>query len=185
MGIEEEPGERDRRISRREVLKRGLLGAAGLTLLPAVAAACNSTTETPTPSQTPVVTPPPATPTPASTPSPTQGPSRKVTFTRNGDDPSPLKLKADINAAFTAATGISVVMDKIDRGTFVQFSLSDYLNGRYHDDSYPDSPGDVVNWFSGFSMRYFADTGLIAAIDDVWARVSSNFSQGFAHATAI
>ncbi len=170
-------------ITRREVLKRGLLGAVGLTLLPAVAAACNSTTETPTPSQTPVVTPPPATPTPASTPSPTQGPSRKVTFISSGADPSQLKLMADVNAAFTAATGISVGLSNFDYGTFVQFSLSDYLNGRYRDDRYPDSPGDVVNWASGFYMRDFADAGLIAAIDDVWARVSSNFSEGFAHST--
>ena len=35
-------------VSRREVLKKGLVGAAGLTVLPAVVAACNSAAATPT-----------------------------------------------------------------------------------------------------------------------------------------
>ena len=35
-------------VTRREVLKKGLIGAAGLTVLPAVIAACSTAAATPT-----------------------------------------------------------------------------------------------------------------------------------------
>ena len=39
---------------------------------------------------------------------------------------------------------------------------------------------DVFTWFSGYRMRHFADQGLVAAIDGVWAKVSGNFTESFA-----
>ena len=54
-------------VSRREVLKKGLLGAAGLTVLPTVLAACSNAAATPT--AAPVITPAPAG-TPEATPAP-------------------------------------------------------------------------------------------------------------------
>ena len=58
-------------VTRREVLKKGLIGAAGLTVLPAVIAACSSTAASPTlaPTGTPVTG---ATDTPVA-PTPTAG----------------------------------------------------------------------------------------------------------------
>jgi raffinose/stachyose/melibiose transport system substrate-binding protein len=56
-------------ITRREILKKGVLGAAGLTVLPAIVAACGNSTATPT-AAAPVATP--VTPTgPVVTPGPT------------------------------------------------------------------------------------------------------------------
>ena len=55
-------------VTRRDVLKKGLLGAAGLTVLPAVIAACSSNSASPTPA--PVTTPAPGTPAPAAGASP-------------------------------------------------------------------------------------------------------------------
>ena len=46
-------------VTRREILKKGVLGAAGLTVLPAIVAACGGSSATPT--AAPVATP--ATPT--------------------------------------------------------------------------------------------------------------------------
>jgi raffinose/stachyose/melibiose transport system substrate-binding protein len=58
-------------VTRREILKKGVLGAVGLTVLPAVAAACSSTAATPT--TAPAPTPAGANPTPGPTivPAPT------------------------------------------------------------------------------------------------------------------
>jgi multiple sugar transport system substrate-binding protein len=75
-----------------------------------------------------------------------------------------------INAAFTAATGIDVKMNTVDHGTF-QDQLQNYLGG---------TPDTAYTWFSGFRMKFFADQGLNVAIDDVWAKVKDNFTEGFA-----
>ncbi len=176
MGIEQEPGERDRRISRREVLKRGILGAAGLTVLPAVIAACGNS---PKPSPAATATPPPPTPTPTpatATASPTQGPA--VTLGHNYvalvDYPYRDAIAA-IDKAFEAETGIAVTATPIE-GHSDQFGA--YFSGH---------PDDVTFWYSGFWMRYFARKnlltarqGLFTAIDDVWAGVSSNYSAALA-----
>lgn len=61
------PGSADGLLSRREILKRGVLGAAGLAAgpavlaaLPAALAACNGTTATPIPSPLAAPTAPPS-----------------------------------------------------------------------------------------------------------------------------
>ena len=59
-------------VTRREVLKKGLIGAAGLTVLPAVIAACSTASSTPT--TAPVVTPAPTTVGPV-TPPPSTAPA--------------------------------------------------------------------------------------------------------------
>ena len=57
----------DRGITRREVLVLGVVDAAGLAVLPAILAACGTSSPTPAPSATAVATPPP---TPQITPEP-------------------------------------------------------------------------------------------------------------------
>ncbi len=82
-------------VTRREVLKKGLIGAAGLTVLPAVIAACSSNAASPTPA--PAATPAPGTPAPAT---PTPGPatpaplSGTVTLGSNYSDAVPKKAMA-------------------------------------------------------------------------------------------
>jgi ABC-type sugar transport system, periplasmic component len=77
-----------------------------------------------------------------------------------------------INAAFTTATGVQVVMNTVDHGTY-QDQISNYLGG---------TPDTAYSWFSGFRMKFFADQGLNVPIDDVWSTVASNFTPGFANA---
>jgi len=138
-------------ISRRGVLKAGLVGAAGLTVLPAVLAACSSAAATPTlaPGQL----------------------TGKVTLGNNHSDASDLKGVVAINAAFKAATGLDPTMNTVDHNTF-QDQINNYLGA---------TPDDVFFWFSGFRMRFFADKGLATPIDDLWAKVSANYTAGFAN----
>jgi multiple sugar transport system substrate-binding protein len=139
-------------VTRREVLKAGLVGAAGLTVLPAVIAACSSS----------------ATATPAAA----ANLSGTVTLGSNLSDAVPKKALADVAAAFTAANpGVTVKINTVDHSTF-QNQLSNYLQA---------TPDDVLTWFAGYRMRAFASQNLFTPIDDVWAlpAVNSNFSAGF------
>ena len=60
----------------------------------------------------------------------------------------------------------------VDHSTF-QDQISNYLGG---------TPDTAYTWFSGFRMKFFADQGLPTPIDDVWAKVKDNFTEGFAEA---
>ena len=157
-------------VTRREVLKKGLLGAAGLTVLPAVVAACSSTAATTAPTAPPV-----ATPVPAGTPAPTTNPNTLTGVLKTGSnhsDPSEVKGMDAIDTAFTTLTGLKPTRNTVDHNTF-QDQINNYLGA---------TPDDAFTWFSGFRMRFFAAKGLATAIDDVWANVKSNFTAGFATA---
>jgi len=160
------------RVSRREVLKKGLVGAAGLTVLPAVVAACSSAAATPTAAP---VTAAPVTAAPVTAAPVTAKPGQltgKVTVGNNHSDASDLAGAKAINAAFKDATGLDPTMNTVDHNTF-QDQINNYLGA---------TPDDVFYWFSGYRMRFFADKGLATPIDDVWAKVSKNFTEGFAKA---
>ncbi len=86
-------------------------------------------------------------------------------------DAVPKKGLQDVVDAFTTANGgTKVKVNTVDHGTF-QNQINSYLQG---------TPEDVFTWFSGHRMRFFADKGLAAPIDDVWGDVKSNFTEGFA-----
>jgi len=153
-------------VTRREVLKKGLIGAAGLTVLPAVVAACGASA-TPTPAPT-VAAPSAAMPSTAPTPAPSKA-AVPITFGSNYSDAVPKKAMQDIVDAFTAKSGVKVTVNTVDHGTF-QDQITNYLGGK---------PDDVFTWFSGYRMRFFAAQGFATAIDDVWATIGSNFSDAF------
>jgi len=158
-------------VSRREVLKKGLIGAAGLTVLPSVIAACSSTA-----TATPATTPAPAA-TGAAGATPTAA-AAALTGTlhvgSNHSDPSELTGMQNIDTAFNQANpNVNVVLNTVDHNTF-QDQINNYLG---------TTPDDVYTWFSGFRMRFFASKGLATPIDDVWAGVKSNFTAGFTAAS--
>jgi multiple sugar transport system substrate-binding protein len=161
-------------VSRREVLKKGLIGAAGLTVLPTVIAACSSTAATPTAAPAATAAPT-AAPTTGPTAAPTTAPTPAGQLTgvlkigSNHSDPSEVNGMTQINAAFVAATGLTPSMNTVDHNTF-QDQINSYLGG---------TPDDAFTWFSGFRMRFFASKGLSTQIDDVWANVASNYTAGF------
>jgi multiple sugar transport system substrate-binding protein len=147
-------------VTRREVLKKGLIGAAGLTVLPAVIAACSTTAASPT--TAPVVSTAPSTG-PAATTAPSTAPAAltgKLTIGSNLSDAVPKKALADVIAAFTTANpGVTVTVNTVDHTTY-QNQISSYLGA---------TPEDVIAWFSGFRMRAFVAQNFFTPIDDVWA----------------
>ena len=159
-------------VSRRTVLK-GIVGAAGLVSIPAIIAACGSSTGSAGASA------------PAATSAATSGTSAapsasaagsaatgSLTLGSNASDPTPKKAIQAVVDAFTAATGITVKVNTVDHGSF-QDNLSQYLQA---------TPDDVITWFSGHRMRFFANQGLFTPIDDVWATVKGNFTPAMAAA---
>jgi multiple sugar transport system substrate-binding protein len=146
-------------VSRRTVLK-GIAGAAGLVSIPAIIAACSSTTSSGAP---------------ASGGAAASGGSTGIGNLSVGSynsDPAPKQGMADINTAFKTATGITVALNTVDHNTF-QDQISNYLGA---------TPDTAYTWFSGFRMKFFADKGFNTPVDAVWEKVKGNFTAGFANA---
>jgi multiple sugar transport system substrate-binding protein len=136
-------------VTRRDVLKMGLLGAAGLTVLPSVLAACGGSSATPTSAS---------------------GLGGSVTLGSNLSDEVPKKALADAVGLFTKANpSVTVKINTVDHSTF-QDTISNYLQG---------TPDDCLTWFSGFRMRAFVEQNLFTAIDDVWANIGSNYTDAY------
>jgi multiple sugar transport system substrate-binding protein len=146
-------------VTRREVLKKGLIGAAGLTVLPTVIAACSSTATTAPTTASNASTPPAV----------TAAPAASISLGSNYSDAIPKKAMQDMADAFTAKSGTKVAVNTVDHGTF-QDQITSYLGAK---------PDDVFTWFSGFRMRFFASQGLATPIDDVWTTLTANFSDAF------
>ncbi len=156
-------------VSRRTVLK-GMAGAAGLISIPAIIAACSSSSATTAPSEAaPSVAPSEAAPSVApSEAAPSVAPG-SITVGSNYSDPVPKKVFQDIIDTFTQQTGTTVKVNTVDHGTF-QDQISSYLQG---------TPDDIFTWFSGFRMRFFAAQGLATDISDVWSSIGSHYSDAF------
>jgi multiple sugar transport system substrate-binding protein len=156
-----------RSVSRRTVLK-GVAGVAGLATVPAIIAACSSSTASTAPSAAaPSAAAPSAAAPSAAAPSVATGSVSIGSYHTDVKEPEGM---AAVNKAFTDATGIEVKMNTVDHSTF-QNQIANYLGG---------TPETAYTWFSGFRMKFFAEKGLTAPIDDVWAKVKGNFTEGFA-----
>jgi len=99
----------------------------------------------------------------ASTPSAASG---TVTFGSNYSDEVP---KAAFQAMIDGLGNpdIDVKINTVDHNTF-QENITTYLQ----------QPDDLITWFAGYRLRYFADQGLLGDISDVWANLDG-FSEGF------
>ena len=64
---------------------------------------------------------------------------------------------------------VTIALNEVDHNTF-QENITTYLQ----------NPDDVIPWFAGYRMQYFADQGLLGPIDDVWAAgLNDTMSEGF------
>ena len=147
-------------VTRRQVLKGGAAIAA-LGGVSAFLAACSSSAATAAPASAPAASAPAASAPAASAPAASAAAGGSLHIGSNHSDPGEKAGMDAINAAFKTATGIDVVMNTVDHGTF-QDQITNYLGG---------TPDTAYTWFSGFRMKFFADQGLNIAIDDVWATV--------------
>lgn len=124
-------------------------------------------TTAPAPSTAPAAKPsivPSAAPTTA--PAVASGSGNAVTVGSNYSDPQPKKAMQDVFDAFTKKTGIPVTVNTVEHNAY-QEQINNYLQGK---------PDDVFAWFAGYRMQFFAAQGLASQIDDLWAKVGSNYS---------
>ena len=163
----------DELITRREAITRGLVGVAGLTLLPSVLAACKGAAIA-----TPGTAAPPPSPTPM--PSPTPSPpadflarklSGNLSVVSSFDNSPALDAMATIDAAFADQTGLTPTLTTVAHGTCADAPDFGVCAG---------TPYDVISWFPGYQLRRFAAQGLLAPVDDVWSVAKGNFAPGFA-----
>ena len=156
-------------VTRRQVLKGGAAIAA-LGGVSAFLAACSSSAATAAPASAPAASAPGGVRT-GGVRTGSVGRHRRLAAHRQ----QPLRPRREgrhgrHQRGVQAATGIDVVMNTVDHGTF-QDQITNYLGG---------TPDTAYTWFSGFRMKFFADQGLNVPIDDVWATVKDNFTAGFA-----
>ncbi len=170
---EPKPSVIDQAISRRRVLA-GMAGVAGLIAVPSLLAACSTgATTAPSPSAgASTAASPSAAASAAASASPAASLGGSLHIGSYHTDPGETPGQKAVDAAFTQATGISVVETIVDHSTF-QNQISNYLGGK---------PDTAYTWFSGFRMKFFADKGYNVPVDDVWSTVKSNFTAGFANA---
>jgi len=163
------PGSACGLLSRREILRRGVLGAAGLAVgpaalaaLPAVLAACGENTSTLTPP--PLVIPSLV---PGLTGQLRVGDQIDVLGTHSLDIAAGLH---DVDTAFAAKTGLAVTAN--DKPAY---------DPRQYLSSEPDDVS-TSTYFHGYRLRLYGPAGLLAPLDDVWEGVKDNFSACVAEA---
>jgi multiple sugar transport system substrate-binding protein len=66
-------------------------------------------------------------------------------------------------------TGVSVTINTIQHEDY-QNTFSQALQAQ---------PEDILAWFAGFRMKFFADQGLFGPITDVWAEAGEHYSEAF------
>ncbi len=138
-------------------------GLVALGALAIVVSACGGGA-TASPSA-PASEPPAASGEPSATPAGNLG---ETTFGSNESDASPKAAVAAIVDYCQTKAGITVKINTTDHNTF-QNQISSYLQG---------TPDDIVKWFAGNRLRFFAAQGLVAPIDDVWTEIEQYMTPG-------
>jgi multiple sugar transport system substrate-binding protein len=119
----------------------------------------------------------PATEAPSDTSAPaTEAPPEglgETTLGSNESDESPKNAVQAIVDYCQEQAGITVKVNVNDHNTF-QNQISSYLQG---------TPDDVVKWFAGNRVRFFAAKGLLSPIDDVWAEIEQYMTPGLKEAS--
>ena len=89
-----------------------------------------------------------------------------VTFGSNYSDPATKGAFATLTQQATTATKVKIKINTVDHNTF-QNNITSYLQG---------TPDSLCTWFAGYRMQFFAAQGLLAPVDDVWAKIGGNFN---------
>jgi multiple sugar transport system substrate-binding protein len=95
--------------------------------------------------------------------------SGATTLGSNESDANPKAAVAALADYCSKQSGITIKINTTDHNTF-QNQISSYLQGK---------PDDVVKWFAGNRLRFFAAQNLLTPIDDVWAQIGSNYTDAF------
>lgn len=89
--------------------------------------------------------------------------SSAVKLQSNLSDSVPKKALADLVSKYQSATGKQIAISTIDHNTF-QINLANYLNANH--------PPDLLTWFAGNRVRFFAGKDLLADVSDAFSSVS-------------
>ena len=92
-----------------------------------------------------------------------------TTIGSNYSDATPKAAFQKMVDLCTAKEGVTATVNTTSHNPF-QDAISSYLQG---------TPDDIFTWFAGYRMKFFASQGLSTPIDDVWAKVGSNYSDAF------
>jgi multiple sugar transport system substrate-binding protein len=122
---------------------------------------------TASPSASAAASTPPAASEPAATATPAAN-LGDTTLGSNESDANPKAAVAAIVEYCQTQAGITVKINTTDHNTF-QNQISSYLQGQ---------PDDIVKWFAGNRVRFFAAQGLLSPIDDVWAEIEQYQTPG-------
>ncbi|WP_238006084.1 ABC transporter substrate-binding protein [Dactylosporangium sp. AC04546] len=91
--------------------------------------------------------------------------SSEVTFGSNYSDSVPKSaMEAVLNGY--RSSGKTVKVNTVDHNSF-QENINRYLQG---------NPDDVITWFAGYRMQFFAKQGLVGDLSDLWKEVGGDFS---------
>jgi multiple sugar transport system substrate-binding protein len=138
---------------------------AGVAMVAILATACGGGGATTTPSSAASGTPPVTSAAPSSAAPSAAG---ETTLGSNESDENPKNAVQAIVDYCQTQAGITVKVNVNDHNTF-QNQISSYLQG---------TPDDVVKWFAGNRVRFFASQGLLSPIDDVWADIEQHMTPG-------
>jgi multiple sugar transport system substrate-binding protein len=135
-----------------------------MVTLAVVVAACTTGTTT-----SPSAAPTAAAPSAAGSEGPSAAPALgETTLGSNESDESPKAAVQAIVDFCQESTGATIKVNVNDHNTF-QNQISSYLQG---------TPDDVVKWFAGNRVRFFAAQGLLSPIDDVWTDIEQYMTPG-------
>ncbi|WP_017569432.1 ABC transporter substrate-binding protein [Nocardiopsis halotolerans] len=87
-----------------------------------------------------------------------RGDPNLVTMASNRANPAQREAIAESVGLFEEDSGLTVEINTFQSTPFQQ-SVNNYLQG---------TPDDVIGWFAGYRMRFFAERDLITDVTDVW-----------------
>jgi multiple sugar transport system substrate-binding protein len=108
---------------------------------------------------------------------PEGGGASSNTGTSIGSALSDAKPKAAIQAmvdAYHQKSGKDVRVNVMPREQLID-NVSSYLQS---------NPEDAITWYAGYRLRFYAEKGLLAPVDDVWEKIGTNFGAGLADASS-
>jgi multiple sugar transport system substrate-binding protein len=146
---------------------RRVVGLVGLTIAGLLFGVAGVSAQSPTPTEKPLPTLVPLPSLPVPTPAATN--LGQVTAGINERDPVPYTAAVKLIEYCNVQAGIQVQPNYVDHGTF-QNTISQRLTA---------TPEDIIKWFAGERLQFFADQGLLTPIDDVWDSIGANYSDAF------
>ncbi|MEJ2855229.1 MULTISPECIES: ABC transporter substrate-binding protein [unclassified Saccharothrix] len=96
-----------------------------------------------------------------------------VSFGNNLSDQVPKDAITAALKSFEQQSGLKVAINTKQHEQY-QEQINNYLQGR---------PDDVLAWFAGYRMRFFAGKGLTGDLSDVWGKVGSSYGSALKEAS--